>query len=41
MGNLGRVVASIVERYEIDPIDDNVLITDATMIVLIVGIAIT
>jgi hypothetical protein len=30
---LAAVVASIVERYEIDLIDDNVLITVATLIV--------
>jgi hypothetical protein len=40
-GILAAVVASIVERYEIGTIDDNVLITVATMTVLIVGIVIT
>jgi len=39
-GVLAAVVASIVERYEIGPIDDNVLITVVTMTVLIVGIMI-
>jgi phytol kinase len=36
-GVLAAIVASIVERYEIGPIDDNVLITVTTMIILIVG----
>jgi phytol kinase len=40
-GVLAAVVASFIERYEIGPIDDNVLITVATMIVLAVGIMIT
>jgi hypothetical protein len=38
---LAAVAASIVERYEIGPIDNNFLITVATIIVLIVGIVIT
>jgi len=40
-GILAAVAASIVERYEIGPIDNNFLITVATIIVLIVGIVIT
>ncbi len=40
-GVLAAVVASIVERFEIGPIDDNVLITVSAMIVLIIGSAIT
>ncbi len=36
-GVLAAVVASVIERYEIGPIDDNVLITVSAMIVLIVG----
>jgi phytol kinase len=36
-GVLAAIVATIVERYEIGPIDDNILITVSAMIVLIVG----
>jgi len=36
-GVLAAIVASIVERFEIGPIDDNVIITVATMVVLSVG----
>ena len=39
--HMAAVVASFVERFEIGPIDDNVLITVATVIVLVVGIVIT
>jgi phytol kinase len=39
-GVLAAVVASIVERYEIGPVDDNILITVATMIVLSIGLLI-
>jgi hypothetical protein len=38
---MAAVIASIFERYEIGPIDDNVLINVSTVIVLIVGIVIT
>jgi phytol kinase len=37
-GVLAAVVASIIERFEIGPIDDNVLITVASMIVLSIGV---
>jgi hypothetical protein len=37
---MAAVIALIVERYEIGPIDDNVLIDVSTVIVLIVGIVI-
>lgn len=37
-GVAAAVGASIVERYEIGPIDDNVLITVTTMIILAIGI---
>jgi phytol kinase len=36
-GVLAAVAASIVERFEIGPIDDNILITVTAMILLIVG----
>jgi phytol kinase len=36
-GVLAAVAASIVERFEIGPIDDNILITITAMIILIVG----
>ncbi len=36
-GILAGVAASIVERFEIGPIDDNVLITVTAMIILIIG----
>ena len=37
-GVIAAVGASIVERYEVGPIDDNVLITVTTMIILSIGI---
>jgi phytol kinase len=37
-GLLAAIVASIIERFEIGPIDDNVLITVASMIVLGIGV---
>jgi len=36
-GIIAALVASVVERYEIGPIDDNVLITVCSSIVLIIG----
>ena len=36
-GILAAIAASIVERFEIGPIDDNVLITITAMIILIIG----
>jgi phytol kinase len=36
-GILAAAVASIVERFEIGPVDDNILITVSTMIILIAG----
>jgi phytol kinase len=36
-GVLAAVVASVIERFEIGPIDDNILITVSTMAVLIIG----
>ena len=36
-GILAAIGASIVERFEIGPIDDNVLITVTAMIILIIG----
>jgi len=39
-GVLAAIVASIIERFEIGPIDDNVLITIASMIVLSIGVLI-
>lgn len=36
-GILAAIAASIIERFEIGPIDDNVLITVTAMLILIVG----
>jgi len=37
-GVISAVVASIVERYEFGPIDDNILIVIASSIVLLIGL---
>ena len=40
-GVIAAIVASVVERYEIGPIDDNILITVSSSIVLYVGYMVT
>ena len=37
-GILSAVVATVIERYEIGPIDDNVLITLAASLILLLGV---